>query len=55
VYTNTIMRVSYSLFVFTSNKKMFKYILKVNMTNPIQLVVVSTIYYVNYINLFIYM
>jgi hypothetical protein len=33
---------------------MFKYILKVKMTNPMQLVAVATIYYVNYINLFIY-
>jgi hypothetical protein len=30
---------------------MFKYILKVNMTNPIQLVAFATVYYVNYINL----
>jgi hypothetical protein len=33
---------------------MFKYILKVNMTNPMQLVAVATVYYVNYINLFLY-
>jgi hypothetical protein len=33
---------------------MFKYILKVNMTNPMQLVAVATVYYVNYSNLFIY-
>jgi hypothetical protein len=33
---------------------MFKNILKVNMTNPLQLVAVATVYYVNYFSLFIY-
>jgi hypothetical protein len=33
---------------------MFNAFLKVSRTNPIQLVPVATVYYVNYINLFIY-
>jgi hypothetical protein len=33
---------------------MFNAFLKVSRTNPIQLVAVATSYYVNYINLFIY-
>jgi hypothetical protein len=34
---------------------MFNAFLKVSMTNPIQLVAVATVRYVNYINLSIYM
>jgi hypothetical protein len=33
---------------------MFNAFLKVSMTNPIQLVAVATVYYVNYINLYLY-
>jgi hypothetical protein len=49
------MKVLYSLLgYFTRVLKCLNTFLKVNITNPIQLVAVATVYYVNYINLFIY-
>jgi hypothetical protein len=49
------MKVLYSLLCyFRRVLKCLNTFLKVNMTNPIQLVAVATVCYVNYINLFIY-